>query len=73
MDLALMGSILCIGLAPGELQQSFAEGFGAVALVCACYAWWGRFSGAASSAWQAGMLVLAVNFGVWAFALAVRT
>ena len=70
LNAALAGAILWIGLAPGELQQRMVEGFGGVAAVCAAYALWGGLGGA-SGAWRAGMIVLAVNFGVWAFALAL--
>lgn len=66
---AMACAILWIGLAPGELLQNFVQGFAAIAIVCAGYAGWGIASGGAGAAWSAGMLVMAVNFGVWAYAL----
>jgi hypothetical protein len=68
---AMACAILWIGLAPGELLQNFVQGFTAIALICGGYAVWGVASGSAGAAWSAGMLVMAVNFGVWAFALAL--
>jgi len=66
---AMACAILWIGLAPGELLHNFVQGFAAIAIVCAGYAGWGIASGGAGAAWSAGMLVMAVNFGVWAYAL----
>jgi hypothetical protein len=66
---ALACAILWIGLAPGNLVQNFVQGFTAIALVCAGYAAWGLASGLAGGAWSGGMLVLGLNFAVWAFAL----
>jgi hypothetical protein len=49
--------------------HNFVQGFAAIAIVCAGYAGWGIASGGAGAAWSAGMLVMAENLGVWAYAL----
>jgi hypothetical protein len=70
LNAALVCAILWIGAAPGDLQQRFVEGFGAVAAVFVGYALWGWYV-RADAAWRGGMIVLALNFGVWALALAL--
>jgi len=65
----MVGAILWIGVSGADLLQRFAEGFGAVALLMTGYALWGATAGRAGTTWSLGMLVLAVNFGVWALAL----
>lgn len=66
---ALVCAILWTALAPGDLALNFVQGFAAIAAILAAYAAWGMVSGMAGGAWSAGMLVLAINFAVWAFAL----
>jgi len=67
--LGMVGAIVWIGVGRGDLVQRFTEGFAAIALVLGCYAGWGATAGKLDSATSLGMLVLGLNFGVWALAL----
>lgn len=72
LNLLIFAGILWIGV-PGKLEQGFVEGFGIVAAALAGYALWGVFSPRANASWCLGMVVLSVNFGIWAFALHLLT
>jgi hypothetical protein len=69
LNVGLACAILWIGLAPGDLQRNFVQGFSAIALLCAAYAVWGWAASNLAAAWSAGLLALSANFAVWAFAL----
>lgn len=69
LNLGMVGAIVWIGMGGGDLWQRFTGGFAAIAFVLGCYAAWGATVGRLEPAWSLGMLVLGLNFGVWAFAL----
>lgn len=66
---AMFCSILWIGMDGAPLLERFAQGFAGVAAALAGYALWGGFAARLGLTWTFGLLMLALNFGVWAFAL----
>jgi hypothetical protein len=69
LNLLMFAGIVWIGYGSGSLEQRFVTGFGMVALGMFCYAIWGLFAPGTNRRWSLGMLILAINFAVWAFAL----
>lgn len=69
LNAGFVGAILWIVFVPGDLQRNFIQGFGAIAVLCLAYAVWGWLASGLGAAWSSGLLVLSVNFAVWAFAL----
>lgn len=69
LHLTLIGAIVWIGMGSGDLGQRFSQGFGIVAAALAGYAILGLFGGKGSSAWSVGVIMLALNFAAWAWAL----
>jgi hypothetical protein len=73
LNLLLVAGIVLPGVLPGELPRAMALGFGVVALAMAGHAVRGLLDPATSLRWAFGMLVLAVNFSAWAWALWLLT
>lgn len=66
---ALFCSIVWIGVGGAPLLERFAQGFAGVAASLTGYALWGAYSVRLGYTWTVGLLMLALNFGLWAFAL----
>lgn len=66
---ALFCSIVWIGIEGAPLLDRFAQGFAGITAVLTVYAPWGAFVARLGFMWSFGLLMLALNFGVWAFAL----
>lgn len=66
---AVLCSIAWIGVDGAPLLDRFAQGFAGITASLAGYALWGAFVARLGLAWSFGLLTLALNFGVWAFAL----
>ena len=66
----MFGAIVWIGMGPDdELGARFSQGFGVVAAALVGYAILGLAGRRASSVWAFGVMILALNFGVWSWAL----
>ena len=66
----MFGAIVWIGMGPDdELGPRFSQGFGVVAAALVGYAILGLAGRRASSVWAFGVMILALNFGVWSWAL----
>lgn len=63
---AMTASILWIALPGADLVLRFSQGFGAIAASIVTYAIAG---GGFGTSWVVGLSMLALNFGVWSFAL----
>jgi len=70
---AMLAAILWIAFGTGELEGRFVLGFGGMALALAGYALRALFDPALDTVWVLGVLVLSINFGVWAYALHLLT
>jgi len=66
---ALFCSIVWIGMDGAPLVDRFVQGFAGVTASLVGYALWGAYAVRLGLAWTVGLLMLALNFGVWAFAL----
>lgn len=66
---ALFCSIVWIGMDGAPLLDRFVQGFAGVAASLTGYALWGAFAAQLGLTWTVGFIMLALNFGVWAFAL----
>jgi len=66
---AMLAALLWLVYGTGELERRFVLGFGGIALALAGYALRALLDPALDSVWVLGVLVLALNFGVWAYAL----
>ncbi len=67
--LSLFGALLWIGAGRGTLLERFAVGFGLIAALLLLYAAWLGLARRGARATRYGLVVLALNFGVFAFAL----
>lgn len=65
----LFCSIVWIGMTGAPLLDRFMQGFVGITASLVGYAIWGWVAGGVGFMWSFGMLLLALNFGVWAFAL----
>jgi len=66
---ALFCSIVWIGIDGAPLLDRFAQGFVGITVSLTAYALWGGFVARLGFSGSVGLLMLALNFGVWAFAL----
>ena len=65
----MFGAIVWIGLGTDDLGTRFSQGFGIVAAALVGYAILGLVGRTGSSVWAFGVMILALNFGVWSWAL----
>ena len=68
-NLAMLGGILWVGLAPVEIERAFMLGFGIVAGGTLGHAIKGLWDPAVGAQWSLGMFVIGANFGAFAAAL----
>ena len=61
--------ILWIGVGAGPLIQRFLDGFGVLAFASASLALWSALYSRTNASWCLGLMVISINFGVWACAL----
>lgn len=66
---ALFCSIVWIGVDGAPLLDRFVQGFTGVTASLLGYALWGASTARLGLTWTVGFIMLALNFGVWAFAL----
>lgn len=66
---ALFCSIVWIGIEGAPLIERFSQGFSGVAVSLAGMGLWGATVSRLGAVWTVGLFALALNFGVWAFAL----
>ncbi len=69
MNTLLLGAILWPAIGNGSIMARLTAGFGAVAVTLVVYGIYGVLVLNAARLWALGMVVLGVNFGVWAWAL----
>jgi len=66
---ALFCSIVWISIDGAPLLDRFVQGFAGVAVSLLGYALWGASAARLGLTWTVGFIMLALNFGIWAFAL----